>query len=250
MFGWVTRARGEGRYVTARIHGSLLPVLELTLEDGETIVAEAGRLSWMTAGMRMRTTLFGHGGLFGALRRAAGGGGWFWTAYTGPGILAFSSALPGQIVEVPLAPRQSVMVHARGFLAGTAGVRVSVGFQRRLGAGLFGGDGFILQKIEGAGTAWVELTGQVVPYDLDRDQKLWVHPGHVGMFESTVGFSVRLVRGIRNLLFGEEGLFFAELSGPGRVWCQSMPLSQLAAALAPFVGLGSAPSTGADRPGR
>ncbi|MCL8209332.1 MAG: TIGR00266 family protein [Actinomycetia bacterium] len=221
--------------MTGRIVGTLLPVLELTLDEGETVVAEAGRLSWMSAGMRMQTTLFGQGGLLGAFRRAVAGAGWFWTAYTGPGRLAFSAALPGQIVEVPLSPRQPVLVHARGFLAGTSGVRVSVGFQRRLGAGLFGGDGFVLQKIEGTGTAWIELAGQVVPYDLEEDEKLWVHPGHVGMFESRVGFSIRLVRGVRNLLFGDEGLFFAELRGPGRVWCQSTPLPQLAAALEPYL---------------
>ncbi|MDA8195105.1 MAG: TIGR00266 family protein [Thermaerobacter sp.] len=219
----------------ARIHGTTLPVLEIGLVGAESIVAEAGRLSWMSDSVRMQTTALDHGGIFGAVRRAVGGGGWFWTTFSGPGSVAFAATLPGQILETSVVSGRPVLVHARGFLAGTPEIQISVGFQRRLGAGLFGGDGFVLQKLEGRGTAWVELSGEIVTYDLNPGQRLLVHPGHVGMFESSVDFSITTVRGIRNRIFGDEGLFLAALAGPGRVWCQSMPVAQLAHALEPYL---------------
>jgi uncharacterized protein (AIM24 family) len=127
------------------------------------------------------------------------------------------------------------MVHRHGFLCATPQVELSMGFQRSLGAGVFGGQGFILQKIAGEGQAWVELDGEVITYDLGPGETLRVHPGHVGMFEVGVGFEVTMLRGIRNVLFGADGLFLAALTGPGRVWLQSLPLSNLAHALSPYV---------------
>jgi uncharacterized protein (AIM24 family) len=130
---------------------------------------------------------------------------------------------------------QGYLIHRHGFLCGTDGIELSVGFQRSLGAGVFGGQGFVLQKIGGEGTAWVELDGEVVTYDLSPGETLRVHPGHVGMFEGTVNFDITMLPGIRNMLFGGDGLFLAALTGPGKVWLQSLPLSNLAHALAQYM---------------
>jgi uncharacterized protein (AIM24 family) len=128
------------------------------------------------------------------------------------------------------------MIHRHGFLCSTPGVELGVGFQQSLGAGIFGGDGFLLQKMGGVCQAWVELDGEVVTYDLGQGETMRVHPGHVGMFEDTVQFQITRIRGIRNMLFGGDGIFLAALTGPGRIWLQSLPLSNLAHALRPYLG--------------
>jgi uncharacterized protein (AIM24 family) len=128
------------------------------------------------------------------------------------------------------------MIHRHGFLCSTPGVDLSVGFQQSLGAGIFGGDGFLLQKMGGACQAWIELDGEVVSYDLLQGEAMRVHPGHVGMFEGSVQFQITRIQGIRNMLFGGDGIFLASLTGPGRIWLQSLPLSNLAHALRPYLG--------------
>lgn len=222
------------------IVGTTMPVLELTLENGEAIVAEAGELGWIGSSIELRTTTAagGGGGFFGALKRAIGGGSFFMTEYRAvdaPGLVAFATKVPGQIVPIDVGGGRTHLVHRHGFLCGTPGVALSVGFQRSLGAGVFGGQGFILQKVGGEGQAWIELDGEVVTYDLAPGEMLRVHPGHVGMFEDTVSFDITTLRGIRNVLFGGDGLFLAALTGPGRIWLQSLPLSNLAHAVAPYL---------------
>jgi uncharacterized protein (AIM24 family) len=128
------------------------------------------------------------------------------------------------------------MIHRHGFLCGATGVELTVGFQRSLGAGVFGGSGLVLQKIGGTAQAWVELDGEVVTYDLAAGQGLLVHPGHVGMFEESVNFDIQMVPGIANVLFGNQGLFLAKLTGPGKIWLQSLTISGLAHAIAPYLG--------------
>jgi uncharacterized protein (TIGR00266 family) len=221
--------------------GTTMPVLEITLESGETIVAEAGELGWIGSSIELHTTTAGAGskGVFGAIRRAVGGGTFFMTEYRAvgaPGLVAFATKVPGQILPIDVSRGRAFFIHRHGFLCATPAVELSVGFQRSLGAGVFGGQGFILQKIGGEGQAWIELDGEVVTYDLAAGETLRVHPGHVGMFEEGVGFDVTMLRGIRNVLFGADGLFLAALTGPGRVWLQSLPLSNLAHALAPYLG--------------
>ena len=130
------------------------------------------------------------------------------------------------------------MIHRHGFLCATPGVELSVGFQQSLGAGIFGGDGFLLQRLAGNCQAWVELDGEVVTYDLAPGESLRVHPGHVGMFEGSVQFGITRIQGIRNMLFGGDGIFLAQLTGPGRVWLQSLPLANLAHALSPYLNTG------------
>ena len=224
-----------------RIIGSTLPVLELKLQPGESVVAVSGELSWMSQSIELHTsTGLGGGGLKGMFKRVAGGGSLFMTEYTAQGaagLLAFATRVPGHIMPIAVqAGGSDYMVHRHGFLCGTPGVEVSVGFQRSLGAGIFGGEGFLLQKVAGTGDAFIELDGEVVPYDLAPGETLRVHPGHVGMFEATVSFDIARIRGVRNMLFGGDGIFLAALTGPGRVWLQSLPLANLAHALKPYLG--------------
>src|ERR1700746_3827538 len=226
-----------------RILGTTLPVLELQLQPGESVVAVSGELSWMSHSIQLKTSAqLGGGGLFGAFKRVAGGGSLFLTEYSAqgePGLLAFATRVPGHILPVEVRTGQTYMIHRHGFLCSTPGVDLSVGFQQSLGAGIFGGDGFLLQKLGGTCQAWIELGGEVVTYDLARGETMRVHPGHVGMFADSVNFQITRVQGIRNLLFGGDGIFLAALTGPGRIWLQSLPLSSLAHALRPYLGRGT-----------
>jgi uncharacterized protein (AIM24 family) len=153
----------------------------------------------------------------------------------GPGLVAFAAKVPGTIQQVEVPPGHGYMIHKHGFLCATPGVQLSIGFQRQLGSGIFGGDGFIMQRLTGPCTAFVELGGEAVVYDLRPGESIQVHPGHVGMFQDSVNFDVVLMRGIRNALFGGDGIFIARLTGPGKVWLQSMTVPNLAHALAPYL---------------
>jgi uncharacterized protein (TIGR00266 family) len=223
-----------------RIIGTILPVLEITLDPGESVVSEPGELSWISSAIALRTStnMAGAKGLFGVLKRAVAGGSIFLTEYSaqgGSGTVAFATKVPGKIVPIEVQPGQEYLVHHHGFLCGTSGVELSLGFQRSLGAGVFGGDGFILQKIGGVAQSWIELDGEVVERELRPGETLRVHPGHVGMFESSVTFGLTTVPGIANALFGGDGLFLATLTGPGRIWLQTAPLPVLAHALQPYL---------------
>jgi uncharacterized protein (TIGR00266 family) len=216
-----------------RIQGTTMPVLEVQLDPNESVFSESGELSWMTASIQMmtHTQAGGGGGLFGVLKRVAGGGSIFMTeyrAYQYPGIVAFATKVPGHIVPVELGQGPEYLVHRHGFLCATPQVTLSVGFQQSLGAGIFGGDGFLLQKVGGYGTAWLELSGELIKQDLAPGEVLRVHPGHVGAFQSTVGFQITMVPGIKNMIFGGDGIFLAVLTGPGTIWLQTLPISRLA----------------------
>ena len=227
----------------SNVSGTVLPVLQIGLEPGETIIAEPGQMSWMTANINLHTTTATAGatGLWGAVSRALSGGGLFMTEFTAQanqGVVAFAAKVPGNIVELQIDPGHTYMVHRHGFLCATRGVELGTGFQRSLGAGIFGGDGFLLQKLSGQCTAWVELGGEMVTYDLAPGETLLVHPGHVGMFNSSVNFDITTISGIRNALFGGDGLFLARLTGPGKVWLQTLTMPNLAHALGPYLGKG------------
>ena len=220
----------------SRITGTTMPVLEFVLEPNETIISEAGELSWMGASIQMTThTQFaGGGGLFGVLKRVAGGGSIFMTEYRAIGAageVAFATKLPGHIVPVEVSPGHEYMIHRHGFLCATPQIQISVGFQQSLGAGIFGGSGCLLQRLSGQGIAWLELSGELVVRDLAAGENLRVHPGHVGAFQSSVSFQITTVRGIKNMIFGGDGLFLASLTGPGRVWLQTLPIAKLAHAI-------------------
>ena len=217
----------------SRILGTTMPVLEVMLQPGETILSEAGELSWMTQSIQMQThtQMAGGGGLFGIIKRVAGGGTLFMTEYSAYGMageIAFATKVPGHILPVEVGPAQEYLVHRHGFLCATSQIQLGVGFQQSLGAGIFGGDGFLLQKVSGHGTAWLELSGEVIVKDLRPGETLRVHPGHVGAFTASVSFTITRVPGIKNMIFGGDGLFLAALTGPGRVWLQTLPIARLA----------------------
>jgi uncharacterized protein (TIGR00266 family) len=216
-----------------RILGTTMPVLEVELEPNDAVFSESGELSWMTASVQMttHTQMGGGGGLFGVLKRVAGGGSLFMTEYRAqqyPGQVAFAAKVPGHIVPVQVGPGAEFMVHRHGFLCATPQVSIGIGFQQSLGAGIFGGNGFILQKVAGQGTAWLELSGELIQKNLAPGEVLRVHPGHVGAFQASVGFQIMTVPGIKNMIFGGDGIFLAVLQGPGTVWLQTLPISRLA----------------------
>ena len=223
-----------------RITGTTMPVLEFALDHNDAIISEAGELSWMSASIQMttHTQMAGGGGFFGAIRRVASGGSLFMTEYRAmgaPGEVAFATRVPGHIVPLPVGNGYEYLIHRHGFLCATAGVNLDLGFQQSLGAGIFGGDGFLLQKLSGQGTAWLELSGEVITKDLAAGELLRVHPGHVGGFQTSVAFQIQRIPGIKNMIFGGDGIFLAALTGPGRVWLQTLPISRLAQQLQEYM---------------
>lgn len=225
------------------IIGTTLPAIEFHLGAGESVIADSGELSWMTDSIGLRTTVAGGGakGLFGAVKRAMGGGTLFLTEFKAngaPGSVTFATKMPGQILPITLEPGTGYKVHRHGFLAGTPGIEVTADLQKGIRAGLFGGEGFVLQWLRGQAQAWVGLAGEVVIKDLQPGESMRVHPGHVGMFEERVHFTIELLPGVANKLFGGDGLFVARLQGPGRIWLQTLPLPNLAHALLPYLPSG------------
>jgi len=223
------------------IHGTTMPVLELSLADGESVVSEAGEFSWMSDAVQMATNTgggMGGKGLMGAVKRAVSGASIMMTTYTaqgGTGSIAFASKVPGHILPIDVAPGNEFMVHRHGFMAATPGIELSMGFQQSFRGGIFGGEGFILQKISGTGRAFVDLSGEVLVYDLAEGQTMRVHPGHAGLFQASVQFTTQKVPGLANRYMGSDGHHFAVLTGPGRIWLQSMPLPILAGVIGEYM---------------
>lgn len=229
-----------GRGVTGmeyRIIGSTLQAVILELDPGETVYSESGGMAWMSANIAMKTSGRG-GGLGGVLKRAVSGESMFLVEYTsqgGKGFVSFASDFPGKIVPINLAQGQQMICQKTAFLCAEKTITLDIHFRKQLGAGFFGGEGFILQKLTGPGVAFVCLDGEIVEYTLDANQTLKVDTGHVAMYEPTVSFDVEMVKGFSNILFGGEGLFLATLHGPGRIWLQTMPTSNLARAIMPYL---------------
>ena len=191
-----------------------------------------------TIQMKTHTQAGGGGGLMGVFKRVVGGGSLFMTEYSsvgGVGEIAFAAKVPGHILPVEVGPGKEFMVHRHGFLCATNQVSLGVGFQQSLGAGLFGGEGFLLQKVAGTGTAWLELSGEVVTKVLAPGETLRVHPGHVGAFTGGTAFTIQRIPGISNMIFGGDGLFLAALTGPGTVYLQTLPISKLAHQIIEFI---------------
>lgn len=210
------------------ISGTTMQTVSIDLDRGEQIYSQTASMAWMSDAIRMDTHT--GGGLFAGLKRAMAGGGLFITEFTAdrPGHVAFAPRFPGQIIAATLEAGDALVARKETFLCAEMSVTLDIAFQRRFGAGVFGGDGFILQHVKGPGTAFMDLSGEVVEKALAPGERLIVHAGHVGMFEPSVQFDIQMMRGFRNILFGGEGLFLATLTGPGRVWLQSMPIMNLA----------------------
>lgn len=221
------------------IKGGNLPVVILEMQRGETVFTESGGMGWMTAGFDMDTNM--EGGLLGGLARKLSGESLFMTNYTcreASGTIAFPSSFPGTIIPLSLQSGQSVICQKRSFLVGERSAKLEIHFRQRFSAGLFGGEGFVLQRVTGPGMIFVEIDGSVVEYELHAGEELKVDTGHVAMFEPSVQFEIERVKGITNMLFGGEGLFLTRLRGPGKVWLQTMPIPNLAGQLLPFLPTG------------
>ncbi|MFZ4815832.1 MAG: TIGR00266 family protein [Phototrophicaceae bacterium] len=219
-----------------RITGNVMQVVEILMTQGESVFTERGGMAWMDNGFEMTTNA--RGGIGAALGRALAGESLFLTTYvcrTDKAVITFASEFPGSIMAVPLAEGQSIIAQRDAFMVAESAMKLSVHFRRRLGAGLFGGEGFIMQKVEGPGTAFFEIGGEVIERELKPGQILKVDPGYVAMHDPSVDYDIEMVKGLGNLVFGGEGLFLAKLTGPGRVWLQTMPLVTLAAAVGRYM---------------
>lgn len=221
------------------IQGEPMPVVICHLEAGESMITERGSMVWMSANMRMETKA---GGLGKALGRMFGGESLFQNTYTaegGPGMIAFASSFPGAIRAVEITPNMPVIAQKSAFLAATPGVDLSIHFQKKVGAGFVGGEGFIMQKLSGSGTAFLEIDGSTVEYDLERGQSMIVDTGYLAAMDDTCTMEIVSVPGVKNKLFGGEGLFNTVVHGPGHIILQSMPISAVASCLSPFFPSGS-----------
>ncbi len=221
------------------VKGETLPVVVCYLEDGEQMITERGSMSWMSPNMRMETST--NGGLGKAFGRMFAGEAMFQNIYTaqhGQGMIAFASSFPGRIVPFEIGPGRELVVQKSGFLASEIGVELSVFFQKKLGAGFFGGEGFIMQKLSGQGIAFLEFDGHVVEYDLQPGQQIIVDTGYLAAMEATCNIDIQSVSGVKNVLFGGEGLFNTVITGPGHVWLQSMPISAVAGQILRYVPSG------------
>ncbi len=234
----VGQSRSGLRY---KLIGTTLPAVVLELGPGHQVYSESGGMAWMSANVRMETRT--GGGLGKMLGRVLSGESLFIVEYSlgsgDRGLVAFASEFPGKIVPLELAEGQSVIVQKDAFMCAEASVELKLHFRKRLAAGLFGGEGFILQEVTGPGLAFFEFDGEVVEYTLSDRQVLKVDTGHVAMFEPSVDFDVEMMRGFKNIFFGGEGLFLATLRGPGRVWLQTMPIANLARKLRRYMPAGS-----------
>ena len=221
------------------IQGGTLPVVVCHLAAGEAMITERGSMSWMSPNMQMETST--NGGLGKALGRMFSGDSIFQNRYTargGPGMIAFASSFPGSIRAFDIGPGRELVVQKSGFLASEEGVELSVFFQRKLGSGIFGGEGFIMQRLSGRGTAFAEFDGHVVEYDLAPGQSLVVDTGYLAAMDASCSMDIQTVPGVKNMVFGGEGVFNTVITGPGRIYLQTMPIPQVAGVLRPFMPTG------------
>ena len=220
------------------IKGGAFPVVICQLESGEQMVTEKGSMVWMSPSVQMETKGGGLGRMF---SKAFSGESMFQNVYTarGAGMIAFGSSFPGRILALTIAPGQEMIVQKSAFLAAQPGVELSIHFNKRLGVGLFGGEGFIMQRLSGRGVAFVEIDGELVEYELKAGEQLVVDTGNVAGFTEGVRMEIQQVPGMKNKLLGGEGLFNTLLTGPGRVWLQTMPISGVAASILPYIPSGN-----------
>jgi len=218
------------------IKGATLQTLDIHLNAGESVFTESGGMAWMKGNIDMTTNT--RGGLLKGLARSLAGESLFLTTYSckgSQGMITFTPEAPGSIIPVELGTGESRICQKDAFMVAQESVTLEAHFRKKLGAGLFGGEGFVLQKLTGPGLAWVEIAGEVREYDLQAGEKMLVDPGHIAMYEPSVNYDIQRVKGVKNMFFGGEGLFLATLTGPGKIWLQSLPLSNLAAKLAKYM---------------
>lgn len=218
------------------IKGTPLPVVICNLNANESIKCEKGAMSWMSNNMNMTTNA--GGGIGKMFSRAVSGESIFQNIYTaqgGPGMIAFASCFPGQILAIPITPQKGIVAQKSSFLASEISVELSIHFQKKIGAGFFGGEGFIMQRLSGNGMAFLEIDGSVVEYDLLPGQSMLIDTGYLAAMDDTCSIDIETVKGFGNVLFGGESLFNTRVSGPGHIWLQTMPASKVAGAISPFI---------------
>ncbi len=220
------------------IKGGVFPVVTCLLENGEKMITERGSMVWMSPNMQMETKGGGAGKMF---SRMFSGESMFQNIYTanGAGMITFGSSFPGKIIPLEIRPDNELILQKKSFLASEPGVELSIHFNKKLSTGFFGGEGFIMQRLSGHGIAFAEIDGELVEYELKDGEQLIVDTGNVAAFTKTMKMEIRQVPGLKNKLFGGEGLFNTVLTGPGKVWLQTMPISGVAAAITPYVPSGS-----------
>lgn len=218
------------------IHGSVMQTLDVHLEQGQSMYTESGGMAWMKGNIEMKTNT--KGGLMAGIGRKLAGESLFMTTYTSndpEALVVFAPEVPGKILDLKLESGQSIICQKDAFMCAEDGVELKMHFRKKLGAGFFGGEGFILQKITGPGMAFLEIPGEIREYTLSAGEVMKVDPGHIALFEPSVNYEISMVKGLTNMLFGGEGLFLATLTGPGKIWLQSLPISNLAAKLAKYL---------------
>ncbi len=221
------------------IKGTPLPVLLMNLDAGEQIKTDKGAMSWMSPNMEMSTNAGGNVGK--AIGRMFSGESMFQNVYTckgGPGMLACSSSFPGEILPIMITPENTIIAQKSAFMASESGVQMSVHLQKRGGAGLFGGEGFVLEKFTGNGYVFLEIDGSVIQYTLAPGQSLVVDTGNLAAMDASVDMNIQTVKGAGNILFGGEGLFNTVVTGPGRIWLQTLPRNVVAGAVSPYIAKG------------
>ncbi|GEK88265.1 TIGR00266 family protein [Alkalibacterium putridalgicola] len=211
------------------------PVLRCMMDRGETIITSSGNMSWMTEGFELETS--SRGGLLKGFSRAFSGESMFQNRYNATKDnqeIAFASSLPGKIVHIDMNGRE-IMTQRSAYLASTEGVDFEVALTKKFSTGLLGGEGFVLQRFSGRGDLFLEADGSLVEYELGPGEALMVDQGHVFMFDESITYSIETVKGLKNMMFGGEGAFLVKLLGPGKVTLQTMPISNLAAKIVPYV---------------
>lgn len=209
-----------------RIEGTNMPNLEIELAQGESVYTESGGMAWMRGNITMETNT--RGGLMKGIMRSFAGESLFLTTYQSQqdgARITFTPETMGEIITLDLAAGEERICQKDAFMVAEDSVELSIHFKKRLGAGFFGGEGFILQKLTGPGLAWIEISGEVREVTLQAGETMQVDPGHVAMYDPSIDYDIRRIKGVRNMLFGGEGIFLAHLTGPGRVWLQTLPLS-------------------------
>ncbi len=216
------------------IKGGNFPIVICQLENGEKMITEKGSMVWMSPNMQMETTGGGIGKMF---SKAFSGESMFQNIYTahGNGMIAFGSSFPGKIVPLALTPGQDMILQKSAFLASEASVDLSIHFNKKLSAGLFGGEGFIMQRVSGNGMVFVEIDGSAVEYELAAGQQMVIDTGYLAMMDATCSMDVVANKGVKNMIFGGEGIFNTIVTGPGKIVLQTMPISTVATAILPFV---------------
>ena len=222
------------------IEGGHLPVVICYPEAGQTLCTESGAMSWMSPNMKMDTNT--GGGMKKAFGRLLSGESIFMNEYTaekGPGMIAFASSFPGSIIPYEVTANNSIIVQKKSFLAMEKGLELSMYFQRKLGRGLFGGEGFIMQKISGNGMVFLEIDGHCKEYELAAGESMLIDTGYLAAMTGNCTMDIETVKGAKNIFFGGEGLFLTKVTGPGKVYIQSMPIINTAQVLAAYMALGS-----------